>query len=204
MNLNFNKDIFERFLFTTVFTALLFFLMVRWWLANHRMSDEKVFILLWKASKLFDIWTPADCLTSCCAMGTCWCLAGGCHGVNISVISVNISIPIKVAVLVFSILILPGVQCSYSLYFLNFFYLKPYPLFRTISNLFYSHIFKKYLITSTTRHGLSLTIEIIWHLPDILVMAYLSIHLPKLTNHSPLLSHALVYPLSLNIKGKVL
>ena len=46
--------------------------------------------------------------------------------------------------------------------------------------------------------------EIIQCLPDILVTASSSIYHLKLTNHSPLLSYALVHPLLLNIKGKVL
>ena len=64
------------------------------------------------------------------------------NGVNISV---NISIPIKV--LVFIILMSPGVQQSWSLYSIKFFYLKPYPLFKIISNLLYFHMSRKYPVT---------------------------------------------------------
>ena len=41
----FNKNIFERFSFTTPFTALLFYLLVGQWPANHRMSNRKLFLL---------------------------------------------------------------------------------------------------------------------------------------------------------------
>ena len=41
-----SDTIFKRFLFTTQITTLLFFLLVRQHLANHRMLNGKVFILL--------------------------------------------------------------------------------------------------------------------------------------------------------------
>ena len=42
LHLIFNKQI----PFDQTFTALLFFPLVGWWLANHKVSYEKVFVLL--------------------------------------------------------------------------------------------------------------------------------------------------------------
>ena len=61
----------------TVSTALLFFPLIDWWLADCQLLNEKVFILCCGAGKMFDFWAVADCLTSCYAMRTYRSLAGG-------------------------------------------------------------------------------------------------------------------------------
>ena len=50
-------------------TACILSLLVRDQPADHRMSNEKVFISLQNMVKMYDIWTPADCPTLSSAKG---------------------------------------------------------------------------------------------------------------------------------------
>ena len=61
MDLHFSKDIFERFSFTTLFTALLFFPLVGQWPADHGMLNKKCLACSEKLVKhsTFGLWLTA-------------------------------------------------------------------------------------------------------------------------------------------------